>query len=405
HQQNQSSLRTPVVHDFLASEGSSQKPIIGVKGTSHLQKVLQMPIDIPLDTMHLVYLGMTKRLFLHLMQKRLIDIEHTSYILTSIKVPISIRRKPRGFDFVQHWKAMEWKYFLLYYSVICLHDTTEIQEEILLMVILFSTAIYLLSSANVSEAEISSAKRLLLLFQQMVSRYLGKELMVYNTHALIHLPDQVKLFGPLWVTSVSMFESAFGIFKSFVKGSRNEATQMIARFIRYQKYSPGGSSENEENEVKCLGNLHAINRDTVVNFGLDLEEIIGEVFRISVKDMLFTSYNYRRKEKSASYYATAVENECLVFVRIDYIVVDKHNKVTCLCTSFTHENLMVIFKSGFASREIGLFDLLMNFCPIKLLRYGRLLALPAERLRMHFIGYESKEHFYAVPMLMNFEHD
>ena len=256
-----------------------------------------------------------------------------------------------------------------------------------------------------SEAEINAAKRLIIHFQQLVSRYIGKELLVYNTHAIIHLPDQVKLFGPLWVTSVSLFESAFGIFKSFVKGSRNEATQMIARFIRFQKFSSHiiESFDCEGNWVRCHGNIRSIKRETVLAYGLDPAEIIGEIYKISVKNQIFTSCNYRRGGNSASYYATALVNERIVFLRIDYIVVDKHKTLTCLCTSFTDSSFLPVLSSGCLPSEV--FDLLSNYCPIKFLRYDSLLTIPADRLYTHFVGYESQEHFYAVPLLVDVEHD
>ncbi len=203
---------------------------------------------------------------------------------------------------------------------------------------------------------------------------------------------------------MSLFESAFGIFKSFVKGSRNEASQMVERFIRFQCFpSHRRNSPPREDHVTTHGKITSISEEILSTYGLDAPDIDGEVGKVSMKHQMFTSCNYSRKGNSASYYATSVVQQKTVFLRIDHIVIDKHNKVLCLCSSFADSVFLSDFNSIYVPTDV--LTILKNNFPLRLLRHSAQIVLPADKLVSHFIAHETPDRLYGIPVLNNLEHD
>ncbi len=58
-----------------------------------------------------------------------------------------------------------------------------------------------------------------------------KELVVYNVHGLVHLPDDVKKFGPLDTFSAFPFENFVGQLKRLVREPQG-TLQQVVRILR-----------------------------------------------------------------------------------------------------------------------------------------------------------------------------
>jgi len=63
----------------------------------------------------------------------------------------------------------------------------------------------------------------------------GLEHMSYNVHLLLHMPDCVRHWGPLWCYSAYSFESANGLFLKLFHGTQAVAKQIASSFLLLQR--------------------------------------------------------------------------------------------------------------------------------------------------------------------------
>jgi hypothetical protein len=191
------------------------------KGPSPL---IDLPLDMihsfPLDYMHLVCLGVMKRLLLHWVGKggnlcrlpsRIVDQISEKLISLARLCPSEFARKPRSLNEVSMWKATEFRQFLLYTGMVVLHDLMDANAygHFMLLVV----AISLLADANQCKIHCDYAHSLLVEFVKLAKGLYGKEMLVYNVHNLIHLSSDVKLYGNLDSFSAFPFENHLGEIK------------------------------------------------------------------------------------------------------------------------------------------------------------------------------------------------
>lgn len=181
----------------------------GVRGSCSLAPILDVPNSVSLDSMHLLYLGITKTLVEYILKIKALDVECVSKIMC------------------------EWRSFLLYYGPISLYLSNASFDVFLISLLL--TAVHLLSTLAISSSDLEDSHTLILHFQKCMVNTFGDRCQTYSIHALSHLKDQVIKFSPLWSFSAFLFESAFGKLISFVKGTRNEAHQIVKHFICHKR--------------------------------------------------------------------------------------------------------------------------------------------------------------------------
>ena len=136
--------------------------------------------------------------------------------LLSIKPISEISRAPRSFSDRKHWKASEFRSFLLYYSIPILQGIlpTKYYKHYLLLV----TSLRKLLGTSIEQKDID------------------KE-MTINIHTLNHLPHTVQDLGPLWVYSCFFFESLNGILLQHVHGTQGLGLQFVSNFSYLQAFS------------------------------------------------------------------------------------------------------------------------------------------------------------------------
>ena len=220
-------LRTTARLIRHAAKATPNKPYGGVKGASALNSFTYKYMEsCSIDIMHCLYEGLTKKLMgLWFSEKRtkhnfslykFIDLVNEKISL--LKPPDFVQRILRSVAEYKYWKASEFKIFLLYYSLPILKDIMEpvyFNHHVLLVY-----AITILNSPSISEDMIKEANRLLKEYVRRFKVLYGEKYQVYNLHLLLHLPSQISLFGPLFLTSCFCFENANGILKSFVHGTK-----------------------------------------------------------------------------------------------------------------------------------------------------------------------------------------
>uniref|UniRef100_A0A1Y1K5S2 Transposase domain-containing protein n=1 Tax=Photinus pyralis TaxID=7054 RepID=A0A1Y1K5S2_PHOPY len=217
-------------------------------GTSVLELIpnIDMIRDIPLDYMHLVCLGvMRKLLFLWCgaakppskLSSR--DTKKLSCMLVrnSNNTPIEFARKPRSLDEVRRWKATEYRQFLLYTGPVL--SKSILNADMYLNFITLHVAITILSSKKYSEMYLGYAQSLLEYFVESFISLYGKQHVSHNIHNLLHLASDVEKFGPVDNFSSFPFENQLYGIKSLLRNSYKPLEQIINRITEQTRHAPG----------------------------------------------------------------------------------------------------------------------------------------------------------------------
>ncbi|EFN77288.1 hypothetical protein EAI_00144, partial [Harpegnathos saltator] len=183
-------------------------------GDSILENLsIEMVSQIPLDYMHLVCLGVTKRLlqlWIRENKSNRLNAENinlTSQHLINIKycIPSEFARKPRTLLDIDRWKATELRQFLLYTGIVILKSTlSPLWYNHFLSL---SIAIRIMANPQLCTKYLAYAYSLLLWFVSNYGVIYGEEYISHNVHNLIHIANDVKIFGCLDNFSCFKFEN------------------------------------------------------------------------------------------------------------------------------------------------------------------------------------------------------
>lgn len=205
-------------------------------GTSILEQLqIGMVSQIALDYMHLVCLGVMKRL-LSLWLKgpknirlRINQQEIVSKMLSDTRsfIPCEFARLPRSLEHHGKWKATEFRLFLLYLGPVFLKNV--LSNDYYTHFLTFSIAIRILCHSKLCSSMNDYAHNLLLYFVSNFSELYGVENMTYNVHNLIHLSNEVKMFGCLDKFSCFPFENYLKTLRQKIKQSPKPLEQLIHR--------------------------------------------------------------------------------------------------------------------------------------------------------------------------------
>ena len=203
-------------------------------GDSPLKQIigLGMITNFPLDYMHVVALGVTKKL-IYLWLSGPLKVRIGSSCVSAISerlmkianaFPSDFARKPRSLKSVGLWKASEFRTFLLYTGPVVLLSV--LPDNLYQHFLLFSVAIRLLLSSEMVNQYRAVSKHMLREFVSDVPRLYDKNVMTYNVHSLIHLSDQTDYHGCLDRFSCFDFESYLGYLKKLVRAHKNELLEV-----------------------------------------------------------------------------------------------------------------------------------------------------------------------------------
>lgn len=233
-------LRT---HEQILADGEraihTQQAVHGVKEISPLFLLpsFDMAKAWSPDYMHSVLLGVVRQVTNllfdsgnHLKAFYLgTTVKHCDSILLSLNPPQEISRSPRSITQRSHWKANEWRAFLLIYSLFVF--------KVMLPLnywnhwLLLANAVHILLGDNLTRDMISKAELCLYKFVGEFSELYGPENVTFNVHLLTHLAESVRNFGPLWDTSAFYFENENGKLLKLYHGTQHVQTQMMKRFF------------------------------------------------------------------------------------------------------------------------------------------------------------------------------
>ena len=251
-------LRTDVAFDEMADEQHHSRPCP--------LKPLQVGCvsQFGLDYMHLVCLGVMRRLLLYWkgpvgplcvrLGRRTLDKLSQKLVSLCPAIPSDFVRKPRTVTEVLRWKATEFRQFLLYTGPVILHEI--LTEKLYHHFMLLSVAIRILASAEYSLSFADYANELLILFVNEAGKLYGNEIYVYNVHCLIHLASDVRNLGPLDYFSAFPFENKLGQLKRMVRKPQFPLQQIVNRLAERQQSVSSSAVCDQSNENSAVKNEH-----------------------------------------------------------------------------------------------------------------------------------------------------
>ncbi|KAK3107380.1 hypothetical protein FSP39_013310 [Pinctada imbricata] len=196
-----------------------------------------------LDYMHLVCLGVCKRLLTFLKQGPR-DCRLSNQQITTLsqglldlkgKMPREFARQPRPLTELDRWKATEFRQFILYTGPIVLKSVVSenIYEHFLTLTVAMS--ILLDSNDFTRNSYLQYARELLFYFVKESKNVYTDIFASYNVHSLIHLADDAEYFNSsLNNVSAFPFENYLHQLKKSVKKAQNPIAQLTKRIIEME---------------------------------------------------------------------------------------------------------------------------------------------------------------------------
>lgn len=207
---------------------------------------LELKIDLvsqfPLDYLHLVCLGITRKIFRQWVKGRIPHkLRHSDVTLMSNRLrnarlyfPSDFPRKPRPLNEIDHFKGTEFRSLLLYtgFPTIC-GIVPKIQTKVYLYL---HVAMYILLSKFSSIKWWNDlSKTLLVKFVKGCIQIFGPEFVTYNVHSVIHIAEDAMVHGDLEKCSTFSFENFMQVLKKSVR-SGPYPLQQIAHRISEQEF-------------------------------------------------------------------------------------------------------------------------------------------------------------------------
>ena len=147
--------------------------------------------------------------------------------MKNIKPPVTIERLPRNLEkHYQHFKATELQSWLLYYSIPCVKGF--LGDEYMENLACLANAVYILLGDEITQSGLEKAADLLNQFYSSFQRLYGNGSCGLNVHnTSLHLPECVKMWGPIWCWSCFPFEDANSMLLQALHGTDNVLKQVM----------------------------------------------------------------------------------------------------------------------------------------------------------------------------------
>ena len=240
----------------------------------HRSPFCELPIDMvvnfPIDYMHQACLGVTKKLLIAWIrgkrQNRLSshqkDLISSRLVNLQCQIPSYFARKPRSLEEIDHWKATEFRQFLLYTGRVVLRGI--LKPQLYSHFIHLSVAICILTSKRLNSIHNDLAKQLLDLFLSQCLNIYGGEFMVYNVHCLSHISSDAAEFECLDNCSAFPYENYLQQLKKKIRSSRRPLVQVVKRIQENEQLkNPYHIKIEHPISTKKSDNAYILNDSTV----------------------------------------------------------------------------------------------------------------------------------------------
>lgn len=226
-------------------------------GSSILESIpnINMVKDFPSDPMHLIFLGIVKKLVSlwcnrkHKQKLSFYQMSEISKLLRDqrVNIPSEFNRKSRSLFESKRWKATEFRTFVLYIGPVVLKFILNPDRYIHFLTL--HVAITILSNSKYMKQYLDYVKSLLQYFVETFITLYGKENASHNLHNLLHICDAEK-FGTLQEFSAFPFENYLQSILKMIGKNNNELQQIVCR-ISERNYCINCNLKIEHNELEA----------------------------------------------------------------------------------------------------------------------------------------------------------
>ena len=227
-------LRTEEKIERAIERGQASGEIIeGIKGKSPLTSYINLVDGVPGDYMHSVLEGVVNWLLKAWTDSKYHNkpfsirrsLDRLDQALLQQRPPHEFTRSPRSIKcHLSYWKASEFRYWLLFYSLPLLLNV--LPPLYLHHFALLVCSMHLLLQKELSVIQCHAAEEMLQDFYNFLPELYGLSSCTMNAHSLIHLPYFVQQWGPLWTHSAFSFESMNGTLTNMIHSTRKIAEQL-----------------------------------------------------------------------------------------------------------------------------------------------------------------------------------
>jgi len=324
--------------------------------------------DVPLDYMHLVCIGVMKRLLglwvlpgtAYKMTKE--KVENASKRLLAVReyFPKEFQRKSESFECLAAWKATQYRSFLLYIGVVILRDilSTDLLEHFQLLVVCMRILARHVSPDSPERLQIlqrrgNIARKWLRSFVKRGVHLYTENFAVYNVHNLIHCADDYIRFGALDSYSCFRYESCLGRLKKLVTGHCKPAIQIINKFstlLLFKEYGKEGNrGTNFDEEYFEVPKLY---------YGIIDEDNDGIATVLNKKYERFERMRFKnfiiRSDRTADSFCFLSDGK---FLKVEKILRDRKTKEIRIVGQI-FENIRPLFdlrpEGGCSSEDVGM---------------------------------------------------
>jgi len=185
--------------------------------------------NVPLDYMHNLLLGATKRLLCckrygwifgkppHKLRASSINKINDNLQVLKKYIPCEFARKTRPINECKRFKATEFRLFLLYTGPIVLKKVIPLKEYNNFLMLSLASSILISNQYTKFDNYISYAEDLIKYFIKNLIKIYGSDFISHNIHSLLHLSDCVRLFGSLDEFSAFAFENYMQKLKKYIR--------------------------------------------------------------------------------------------------------------------------------------------------------------------------------------------
>ncbi|XP_039302861.1 uncharacterized protein LOC105207097 isoform X1 [Solenopsis invicta] len=195
-------------------------------GETPLSQLLNDLINqVPFESMHLVYLGVAKKILVALItgeynKKIKLKSSETKLLSSHLELiqkycPTEFSRRQRNLTEYVRYKATEYRQFLLYTGPVIFYNLLD--KSIYLHFLMLTTAIRILNLPILSEQLLTFADIALKKFVERCPYIYGVKFMSYNVHGLLHITEDVRRYGPLDSFSAFAYENEMSKYRKLCR--------------------------------------------------------------------------------------------------------------------------------------------------------------------------------------------
>lgn len=198
--------------------------------------------EVVLDQMHLLYCRAMARLLNYWLitcnpaKLKAYDRIKLKTLFKNLKndIPMEFQRKIYDTTMLAQWKATMYRFVLLYCGPVILKGV--LPETQYRHFLLLSLASRLLNNEELAVQSADYAKKLLIIFFQLLPHFYGIKSQVLSMHNLLHIADDVLNFNMSLVDFSAFWgESYIGLFRKLIKSPRKQLVQVINRLNEMER--------------------------------------------------------------------------------------------------------------------------------------------------------------------------